>query len=184
MHGTEAPSEWVCRWAHLIARNSTALDVACGAGRHLRYLQSFGHRVTGVDRSEEVIAACADLGDMVCADIESGPWPFAERVFGAVVVTNYLWRPLLPVIVGSVAPGGVLIYETFARGNETVGRPARPDFLLQPGELIEACAGLRVVAYEDGFVPEPARFVQRIAAVRELPPSGGPSRHLLSVSPS
>ncbi len=184
MHGTEAPSEWVRRWSHLIAPGSTALDVACGAGRHLRLLQTLGHRVTGVDRSEDAIAACAGLGDLVCADIESGPWPFAGRGFGAVVVTNYLWRPLLPVIVGSVAPGGVLIYETFAQGNETVGRPARPEFLLQPGELIEACAGLRVVAYEDGFMPEPARFVQRIAAVRELPHTGTPSRHLLSVSPS
>jgi SAM-dependent methyltransferase len=118
---------------------------------------------------------------MVCADIESGPWPFAGRQFGAVVVTNYLWRPVLPTIVGSLAPAGVLIYETFARGNETVGRPARPEFLLRPGELIEACAGLRVVAYEDGFVPEPARFVQRITAVRELPQVGAPSRHRLPV---
>ena len=184
MHGTEAPSEWVRSWAHLIAPHSTALDVACGGGRHLRYLQALGHRVTGVDRSEDAIAACAGLGELVRADIEAGPWPFEGRVFGVVVVTNYLWRHLLPAIVGSVAPGGVLIYETFAQGNETVGRPARPEFLLQPGELIEACTGLRVVAYEDGFVPEPARFVQRITAVRELPPSGGPSRHLLSVSPS
>lgn len=184
MHGTEAPSEWVQRWAHLITGSTTALDVACGAGRHVRYLHARGLRVAGVDRSEEALAACAGLGEMVCADIESGPWPFAGRVFGAVVVTNYLWRPLLPVIAGSVAPGGVLIYETFAHGNETVGRPARPEFLLQPGELIRAFEGLRVVAYEDGFLPEPARFVQRITAVRELPPSGGPSRHLLPVSAS
>ena len=184
MHGTEAPSEWVRRWAHLIAPASTALDVACGAGRHLRLLQASGHRVTGVDRSEDSLAACEGLGELVCADIESGQWPFAGREFGAVVVTNYLWRPLLPAITGSVAPGGVLIYETFAHGNETVGRPARPEFLLQPGELLAACAGLRVVAYEDGFEPEPARFVQRITAVRELPASGAPSRHRLHVSAS
>ena len=115
----------------------------------------------------------------VLADIENGPWPLAGRQFGAVVVTNYLWRPLLPTIVDSVAAGGVLVYETFALGNETVGRPARPEFLLAPGELLRACQGLRVVAYEDGFLDEPARFVQRITAVRELPPPGGPSRHLL-----
>ena len=133
MHGTEAPSEWVRRWSHLIAPGATALDVACGAGRHLRWLHGLGHEVTGVDRSAEALAACAGLGELVQADIENGPWPFAGRRFGAVVVTNYLWRPLLPAIVDSVAPGGVLIYETFAHGNETVGRPARPEFLLAPG---------------------------------------------------
>ena len=93
-----------------------------------------------------------------------------------MVVTNYLWRPLLPAILQSVAPGGVLIYETFAAGNETVGKPSRPDFLLQPGELLRACAGLRVVAYEDGFLDEPARFVQRIAAVRADPDDAAPLR--------
>lgn len=184
MHGTETPSEWVLRWSHLIAPGSTALDVACGAGRHLRWLHSLGHKATGVDRSAEALAACEGLGELVTADIENSPWPLAGRQFGAVVVTNYLWRPLLPVIVGSVAPGGVLIYETFAQGNETVGRPARPEFLLQPGELIKACAGLQVVAYEAGFLQNPDRFVQRITAVRELPQPGGPSRHCLPVSPS
>ena len=180
MHGTEAPSEWVRRWSHLIAPGATALDVACGAGRHLRWLRGLGHEVTGVDRSAEALAACAGLGELVQADIENGPWPFAGRRFGAVVVTNYLWRPLLPAIVASVAPGGVLIYETFAHGNETVGRPARPEFLLAPGELIQACAGLRVVAYEDGFLQAPDRFVQRVTAVRERTAPGGPARHLLA----
>ncbi|MFY3386486.1 class I SAM-dependent methyltransferase [Paracidovorax sp. MALMAid1276] len=184
MHGTEAPSEWVCRWSHLIAPASEALDVACGAGRHLRWLHSLGHSVVGVDRSAEALAACEGLGEMLLADIENGPWPLAGRSFGAVVVTNYLWRPLLPTLVASVAPGGVLIYETFALGQETIGRPARPDFLLNPGELIAACAGLRVVAYEHGFQQNPDRFVQRITAVRELPGAGAASRHLLWVPPS
>ncbi|KQB56895.1 MULTISPECIES: bifunctional 2-polyprenyl-6-hydroxyphenol methylase/3-demethylubiquinol 3-O-methyltransferase UbiG [Acidovorax] len=179
MHGNEAPSEWVRRWSHLIAPGSTVLDVACGAGRHLRWLRGLGNSVVGVDRSAEALAACEGLGELVLADIESGPWPFAGRQFGAVVVTNYLWRPLLATLVESVAPGGVLIYETFAHGNETVGRPARPEFLLQPGELLTACTGLRTLAYEDGFQKNPDRFVQRITAVRELPPPGGPSRHLL-----
>ena len=184
MHGTETPSEWVRRWTHLIAPGSTALDVACGAGRHLRWLRSQGHPVVGVDRSAEALAACEGLGELLLADIENGPWPLAGRQFGAVVVTHYLWRPLLPTLVASVAPGGVLIYETFAQGNETVGRPARAEFLLAPGELLAACAGLRVVAYEDGFLQEPARFVQRITAVRELPPSDGPIRHLLPIGAS
>lgn len=184
MHGTEAPSSWVQRWTHLIPPQATALDLACGAGRHMRWLQAQGLQVTGVDRSSEAIAACTGLGELICADIENGPWPLPGRQFGAVVVTNYLWRPLLPTIVASVAPGGVLVYETFAQGNETVGRPARPEFLLAPGELLHVCKELRVVGYEDGFIDEPARFVQRITAVRELPQAGGPSRHLLSTGAS
>ena len=179
MHGNETASDWVRRWSHLIAPGSAVLDIACGAGRHLRWLHALGHEVVGVDRSAEALAACDGLGELVLADIENGPWPLAGREFGAVVVTNYLWRPLLPAVVGSLAPGGVLIYETFARGNETVGRPARPEFLLAPGELLAACAGLRVVSYEDGFLQKPDRFVQRVTAVRELPGPAGPARHLL-----
>ena len=177
-HGTEAPSPWVQRWSHLVPAGGAVLDVACGQGRHLRWFAGRGHPVTGVDRSAEAIATVTSLGEAVVADIENGPWPFAGRRFAGVVVTNYLWRALLPVIVDSVAPGGVLLYETFAAGNETVGKPSRPDFLLQPGELLAACAGLRVVAYEDGFLDAPERFVQRIAAVRALPAEPAP-RHLL-----
>lgn len=169
MHGTENPSTWLQRWAHLIAPNSTVLDVACGAGRHMRYLAALGHRVTGVDRNPEAVAMAQASGPVICADIENGPWPFAGQTFGGLVVTNYLWRPLLPTLVASVAPGGVLIYETFAMGNESVGKPSRPDFLLQAGELLQATEGLRIVAYEDGFEVSPERFVQRIAAVRTVP---------------
>ena len=181
MHGTEAPSDWVSRWSNLAPPGSTALDVACGAGRHLRWMHQHGHPTVGVDRSADAVAACAAWGEIHCADIEDGPWPFAGRQFGAVIVTNYLWRPLLPLLVDSVAPGGVLIYETFASGNETVGRPARADFLLQPGELLAACATLRTVAYEDGFVDAPARFVQRIAAVRETAHPRQPVRYRLDL---
>ena len=169
MHGTEAPSPWVQRWSYLVPAGGHVLDVACGHGRHMRWFASRGHPVTGVDRSPEAIEAVSGLGEALLADIENGPWPLAGRTFQGVIVTNYLWRALLPQIVDSVAPGGVLIYETFAAGNETVGKPSRPDFLLQPGELLGACQGLRVVAYEDGFLDEPARFVQRIAAVRPVP---------------
>ena len=172
MHGTESPSPWVRRWSHLVRPAGTVLDVACGHGRHLRWFSSLGHSVAGVDRAPEAIAAVAGLGQAVLADIENGPWPFAGRQFDAVVVTNYLWRALFPTLAASVAPGGVLIYETFAAGNETVGKPSRPDFLLQPGELLGACEPLRVVAYEDGFLAEPARYVQRIVASR--PAQGEP----------
>ena len=166
MHGTENPSAWVRRWTHLVPAGSDVLDVACGFGRHMRWFASRGHPVVGVDRSPDAVASLAGVGEALLADIEGGPWPFTGRTFGGVVVTNYLWRPLLPSIVESIAPGGVLIYETFAAGNETVGKPSRPDFLLQPGELLRVCEALRIVAYEDGFLDEPARFVQRIAAVR------------------
>ena len=173
------PSPWVVRWHHLIAPRGTVLDVACGTGRHLRCMHERGHRVTGVDRSPDAIASLSPLADsgaeIVEADIETGLWPFTGRLFDAVIVTNYLWRQRLPDIVAAVAAGGLLIYETFAAGNETVGRPARADFLLQPGELLAACGGLRIVAYEDGFLDAPERFVQRIAAVRPFREGGAPS---------
>jgi SAM-dependent methyltransferase len=183
MHGTEAPSAWISRWSHLVRPGGGVLDVACGHGRHLRWFAQRGHAVTGVDRSAEAIAAVATLGRAVEADIENGPWPFAGEQFDVVVVTNYLWRPLLPQIVDSVAPGGVLLYETFAAGNDTVGKPSRPDFLLQHGELLRVCAGLHIVAYEDGYTDRPERFVQRIAAVRKPPdPSALPARYPLDAT--
>lgn len=183
MHGTESPSAWVQRWSHLVPANGSVLDVACGHGRHLRWFAQRGHPVTGVDRSPEAIDAVSGLGRAVLADIENGPWPFAGETFDTVVITNYLWRPLLPQIVASVAPGGVLIYETFAAGNETVGKPSRPDFLLQPGELLQVAAGLHVVAFEDGFTDRPERFVQRIAAVRKPPDTSAlPARYPLDAT--
>ena len=186
LHGDEPASAWVRRWSHLAPAGGSVLDVACGRGRHARWFHSLGHRVTALDRSAEALAAIglpAERFETVLADIENGPWPLAGRQFDAVVVTNYLWRPLLPTLLGSLAPGGVLIYETFAAGNETVGKPSRPDFLLQPGELLQLCQSLRTVAYEDGFetalAGTTARFVQRIAAVRELP-AAQPAQHRLA----
>ena len=170
------PSPWVRRFAPLIAPGASVLDVACGQGRHMRWLAEQGFRMTGVDRDPAAIAAVQNTGEAVLADIESGGWPLPGRRFGGVVVTNYLWRPLMPQVLASVAEGGVLIYETFAAGNQTVGKPSRPDFLLQPGELLHWCSGpdWRVVAYEDGFLAAPDRFVQRIAAVRRAPAPSGP----------
>jgi SAM-dependent methyltransferase len=186
LHGDEPASAWVRRWSHLAPAGGSVLDVACGRGRHARWFHSLGHRVTALDRSAEALAAIglpAERFETVLADIEGGPWPLAGRQFDVVVVTNYLWRPLLPTLLGSLAPGGVLIYETFAAGNETVGKPSRPDFLLQPGELLQLCQSLRNVAYEDGFetalAGTTARFVQRIAAVRELP-AAQPAQHRLA----
>jgi SAM-dependent methyltransferase len=178
MHGTENPSPWIVRFSHLVPAGGSVLDVACGRGRHLRWFAGRGHPVLGVDRDAEALAGLQGVGETLQADLEGGPWPLAGRRFDAVIVTNYLWRPLLPQVLAAVAPGGVLLYETFAQGNETVGKPSRPDFLLAHGELLQACAGLRVVAYEDGFLEEPPRFVQRIAAVREQP-GPQPARYFL-----
>jgi SAM-dependent methyltransferase len=160
----------VTRFAPQIPVGGTILDVAAGNGRHTRWLRARGHRVVAIDRD---IAGLADLEgqddvEIVTADLETGaPFPLAGRSFAGVIVTNYLHRPILPALVAAVGPGGVLIYETFARGNERFGKPSNPDFLLQPGELLEAVRGrLRVVAYEDLEVaaPKPA-MIQRIAAV-------------------
>jgi SAM-dependent methyltransferase len=162
-----APSPWMARWAHLIAPGGSVLDVAAGSGRHTTWLAARGHVVTAVDRDAAAMAPLNGIAEVVVADIEGATWPLPGRRFDAVIVANYLWRPLLPTLTASLAEGGVLLYETFASGNETVGRPSRPDFLLAPGELLDAAPGLRIVAYEDGFLSRPDRFVQRLAAVRE-----------------
>jgi SAM-dependent methyltransferase len=179
MSGNPEASRWVQRWSHLVPAGARVLDVACGSGRHVRWFAARGAVVTGVDRDAVATRSLSDVAEIVTADIEAGPWPFPDRRFDAVVVTNYLWRPRLPDIVASVAPGGVLICETFAVGNETVGKPANPDFLLRPGELLGAAQGLRVVAFEDGFEAAHPRFVQRIVAVREAPGSPQAARHEL-----
>jgi len=183
-HGLGPPSPWVLRWAHLLAPRSRVLDVACGSGRHARWLAAQGQAVTALDRDAQALEGLhGAVAEVVCADIELAPWPLPGRAFDAIVVTNYLWRPLLPTLVSSLAPGGVLLYETFADGQQHIGRPARPEFLLQPGELLAACAGLRIVGFEDGYEPavEPAagptpslgRCVQRIAALRPPLAAGG-----------
>ncbi len=168
-HDLGTPSPWVRRWAALIPRGSV-LDLASGQGRHARHLASLGHDMLAVDRDREALAALAGVRGVqtLCADLESGAWPIEGKRFAGVVVCNYLHRPLLPRLADSLEPGGVLIYETFAVGNERYGRPSNPDFLLRPGELLEVFGkSLTIVAFEQGLVdsPRPA-VVQRICAVR------------------
>lgn len=176
-----APSAWVARWAHLVAPGGTVLDVAAGSGRHSAFFAARGHVVTAVDRDGDALRSLTGVAATIVADLEQAPWPLPGRTFDAVVVTNYLWRPLLESITGAVGAGGVLIYETFAVGQESVGRPSRAAFLLAPGELLQRVPGLRIVAFEDGFLTAPERFVQRIAAVREVPASP-PPRFFLDAS--
>ena len=162
---TAPASAWLRRFAHLLRPGGTVLDVACGSGRHVRWLADQGFAVTGVDRDATVTAPLRALAEIVVVDLEGAPWPLPGRRFDAVLVTNYLWRPLWPALLGALNEGGVLVYETFAHGQHLIGRPSRPDFLLQPGELLRAFDGLQVVAYEDGLEADPLRRVQRLVAV-------------------
>jgi SAM-dependent methyltransferase len=161
---TEAPSDWVVRWAGLIERGPV-LDVASGSGRHARLFAQRGLEVVAVDREQQAFGGKVKF---VKADLEDGsPWPFAGQRFAGVVVANYLHRPLMKVLEDSLDEGGVLIYETFMAGNERYGRPSRPEFLLRPGELLEAFAALTVAAFEQGTVERPKKaVVQRICALR------------------
>ncbi|MEE8334280.1 MAG: methyltransferase domain-containing protein [Alphaproteobacteria bacterium] len=165
------PSRWIARFASLIAPGGAVLDVACGTGRHADLLRGLGYTVTAIDRDISRLGPLADDPgvEVLETDLEDGgPWPLGARRFAGVVVANYLHRPLLPALIDAVDEGGVLIYETFAAGNEQFGRPSNPDFLLRPGELLAAVAGeLTVIAYECGAVdvPNPA-VIQRICARR------------------
>ena len=166
------PSPWITRFCERAV--GPVLDVACGAGRHTRLFLDHGHDVTAVDRD------ISRLGDIVRhpnltileTDLEAGddPWRPAPATYGTIVVTNYLWRPLLPALIEAVKPGGMLLYETFALGNERFGKPSNPDFLLRPDELKDAVADkLEVVAHEQGHVTEPRpAVIQRICASRGL----------------
>jgi len=170
MHApVSAASSWVGRFAHLVPPGEV-LDLACGSGRHARLFAQLRHPVLAVDRDPQALASAAGPGIVTLEhDLErdGAAWPFDPGRFAGIVVTNYLHRPLMARLMASLAPNGVLLYETFALGNELFGKPSNPAFLLRPGELLEhaAAGGLRVLAFEDGAIaqPKPAR-VQRLCA--------------------
>jgi len=168
-HADLAPSRWVTRFAHLIKPGGKVLDLACGSGRHARYLARLGFQVEAVDRDLASLSALAGVsGVATCeADLEGAPWPYAPACFDGVVVTNYLHRPLFSDLLAALRPGGVLIYETFAVGNELHGRPSKAEFLLRSHELLHwVLPALQVLAFEQGLIdqPKPA-VVQRICAL-------------------
>jgi SAM-dependent methyltransferase len=182
-------SAWVTRFAPLIP-DGEVLDLACGGGRHARALAAHGHTVLAVDRDPMALeCARGQRIETLQADLEGGNgeeavWPFEDDRFAGIVVTNYLHRPLFPHILRSLAPGGLLIYETFAEGNEQFGKPSNPAFLLLPGELLtlserHANGSARVIAFEDGYVdiPKPA-MVQRICLLKNGPGAKPEQLHL------
>lgn len=178
-----APSPWVYRFAGLIPAGGEVLDLACGGGRHARYLAGLGYRVEAVDRDESQLSRLADVPRITTrqADLEGGPWPYFGRQFEGIVVTHYLWRPLMPQLMACLAEGGTLIYETFMLGNERFGKPANPQFLLRHGELIDLMhKRFTVVAFEQGEVASPwPAVIQRICVCRRrevrLPGCAGPA---------
>jgi SAM-dependent methyltransferase len=160
------PSSWIVTWAGLISPGATVLDLAAGSGRHTAYFAGRGHRVTAVDRDASALVP-SDTVEVLAADLEDGsPWPLDGRRFGAIVVTNYLHRPLFPSLFAALQPGGILLYETFMEGNERFGKPSRPDFLLKDGELLDLVRDrFSVTAYEARMISQPKMaMVQRIAA--------------------
>ncbi|WP_339941725.1 class I SAM-dependent methyltransferase [Undibacterium luofuense] len=177
-------STWVERFASQIPHGKV-LDLACGQGRHTRFLAASGRQVVALDKDVSAVQAIGgEQIQVVQFDLEpseeQAAWCFQEAEFAGIVVCNYLHRPLFPYLLSSLVPGGLLIYETFAAGNESVGKPSRLDFLLQTGELLTRCADLRIVAYEDGFLTSPERFVQRIVAVK-LGPTSASNDHAASM---
>jgi len=165
----DTASPWVARFVPLVPAGEV-LDLACGSGRHARLFAALGHPVLALDRDADALAQAAGQGIATFqCDLEDGvtPWPFSPGRFSGIVVTNYLHRPLLAQLACSLAPGGILIYETFSVGNEEFGRPSNPDFLLREGELLalSASSGLAVIAYEDGVITNPKQsMVQRLCA--------------------
>ena len=169
----DAPSPWIARFAPLIPAGGEVLDLACGGGRHARLLAGLGYRVEAVDRDADALARLAGVDNVTtrCADLEGGPWPYYGCGFDGIVVSRYLYRPLLPLIFNCLNEGGILIYETFMVGQEQYGKPSNPAFLLRPGELLEMVRNrFPVIAFEQGEIAgDVPQVIQRICVRRGRP---------------
>ena len=174
-----APSPWVRRFTSLIPEGGSILDLASGGGRHARWFLERGYPVTAIDQNHEPLESLKDQtgATVMTADLEnghpvfSGDGPLAGQTFQGIVVVNYLFRPLFDELLDALEPGGVLIYETFALGNEDFARPRNPDHLLKSGELLDLVRGrLQIVAYEHGRTrtAEIPGVKQRLVAVNNL----------------
>lgn len=163
-------SSWVARFSPLIPREGRVLDLACGSGRHSRFLADSGYRVEALDRDANALAGLKDIPGLCVrqADIENGPWPYAGEKFSAIIVTNYLWRPIMPLLMQALDKGGLLIYETYMVGNERFGKPSNPAFLLRKDELrFMVREHLDIIAFEQGEITQPRQaMMQRICATR------------------
>ncbi len=171
-HRGPRPEPTIAAWAGDVPAGATLLDVAAGGGRHARMFAASGCAVTAVDRDVAALRAIDDARiEVIEADLEREPWPFAGRRWDVVVVTNYLWRPLLEHLADALSEGGLLMYETFMVGNERFGRPRSPDFLLRSGELraFAERQGLEVVAFSQGEVGDPPTAVRQRLLARRRP---------------
>ncbi len=177
-----AASPWLERYGHLLQPGSRVLDVACGSGRHMKWLHERGLQALGVDRDAQAVAALKGEGlECLVADLEQEPWPFAPQSMDAVLVTHYLWRPLWSDLKAVLKPHGWLIFETFSSGQEALGRPKNPDFLLRPGELLEVFADFHIIAFEEGLEPHPPRVLQRLVAQKPISFTQRPATPLRSL---
>ena len=162
------PYIWVAAHLPRVAAGGAVLDLACGGGRHTRLALEQDYRVMAVDINIDKLADIMDQPNLAVleADLENGHWPLGNAQFDGIIVTNYLHRPLFGHILAALAPGGVLIYETFMTGNEAHGRPTNPEFLLREDELMDVCQNLDIIGFEQGLEQEPKLAVkQKIVAI-------------------
>jgi SAM-dependent methyltransferase len=170
-------SDWVKKWSHVFAPNSRVLDLACGYGRHAKWLWSLKMDVLALDKDQEALSQIQSMGiSTLCADLENSPWPLTGQKFDGLVVTNYLWRALWPDLLDCVKEGGFVIYETFCEGHQAYGKPTRADFLLKSAELLDVFQSFKVLGFEEGLLSQPSRYVQRIIA--QKPALSGTLTHL------
>ena len=168
----EAPSQWIVRFASLIKSQGVVLDLACGSGRHAKWLAQQGYQVHALDRDAIATANMQSIDgiSITTLDLETTEPPTFEHSYDGIIVSRYLHRPLMTTLATILKPGGILIYETFMRGNERFGQPSNPNFLLMPDELLNTYSPLlKVIDFEQGEISEPKpAMLQRICAQKHI----------------